>query len=43
VRKADQIIVLHEGQVKEKGTHEELVTQKGYYYELIKNQLELNK
>lgn len=40
---ADQIIVMHEGQVTERGTHEELLAQKGYYYELVKNQLELSK
>ncbi len=43
VKQADQIIVLHEGQVQERGTHTELVDMKGYYYDLIKNQLELSK
>ena len=43
VRHADQIVVLHKGRVAETGTHEELVAAKGYYYELIKNQLELAK
>jgi len=27
--------------IVEQGTHEELVTTRGYYYNLIKNQLEL--
>jgi len=41
VKNADNIIVLHEGYVVEQGKHEELVLQKGYYYDLVKNQLEL--
>lgn len=42
VKNADQIIVLRHGQVVEKGVHQELIALKGYYYELIKNQLELD-
>ncbi|MBX9783037.1 MAG: peptidase domain-containing ABC transporter [Chitinophagaceae bacterium] len=41
VKNADKIIVLHEGEIAEEGTHEELSFKKGYYYELVKNQLEL--
>lgn len=41
VRHADQIIVLRHGRVVEAGTHDALVKQRGYYYELIHNQLEL--
>lgn len=41
VKNADNIIVLHNGEVSEQGNHEELVRQRGYYYSLIKNQLEL--
>lgn len=41
VMNADQIIVLHQGEIIEKGTHAELVKAQGYYYNLIKNQLEL--
>lgn len=41
VRNADQIIVLKEGEIVERGTHEELVSNKAYYFNLIKNQLEL--
>jgi ATP-binding cassette subfamily B protein len=41
VRNADQIIVLENGEVVEQGNHEELTKQKGKYYELVKNQLEL--
>ena len=41
VKNADQIIVLHHGKVVEQGNHRELADKKGYYYELVKNQLEL--
>lgn len=38
---ADKIIVLDKGRVAEEGTHQELTAQKGLYYQLVKNQLEL--
>lgn len=41
VKNADQIVVLERGTIVEVGTHETLVRKKGYYFELIKNQLEL--
>ncbi|MDO5615561.1 MAG: peptidase domain-containing ABC transporter [Cruoricaptor ignavus] len=41
VKNADQIIVLKHGEIVEKGNHKELVQQKGDYYNLVKNQLEL--
>jgi ATP-binding cassette subfamily B protein len=41
VRNADQIIVLDEGRVLEKGHHDDLVKLKGKYFALVKNQLEL--
>ncbi len=41
VKNADQIIVLNGGQIVEQGQHNELVAQRGYYYSLVKNQLEL--
>ena len=31
---ADQIIVLNDGKIVERGNHEELLSQKGYYYNL---------
>lgn len=41
VRNADQIIVLDDGKVVETGNHASLTEQKGVYYNLVKNQLEL--
>jgi len=41
VKNAHQIVVLDDGKIIEKGTHKELVKQKGSYYHLVKNQLEL--
>lgn len=41
VKHADHIIVLDKGCIAETGTHAELIKRKGYYYKLIKDQLEL--
>ncbi|MDP4272669.1 MAG: peptidase domain-containing ABC transporter [Bacteroidota bacterium] len=41
VKNADQIIVLNNGCVTEIGTHHELTSIKGSYFNLVKNQLEL--
>ncbi len=41
VRDADNIAVLDKGRIVESGSHTELINKRGYYYELIKNQLEL--
>lgn len=43
VRNADKIVALHHGEIAEVGTHEELVSLQGIYYQLIENQLELNR
>jgi len=43
VKHADQIVVLDEGQIVERGTHRELTAARGAYYNLVKNQLELGK
>ena len=41
VKNADNIIVLNQGHIVEEGTHKELTDKRGYYYELVRNQLEL--
>lgn len=43
VKNADNIIVLEKGKIVEQGTHKRLVAQKGSYYHLVKNQLELGQ
>ena len=39
VRNADRIAVLHDGQIVEYGTHDELIDRNGYYTELYHKQL----
>jgi ATP-binding cassette, subfamily B, multidrug efflux pump len=39
VRHADQIVVLRDGSIVERGTHEELLARGGYYEELYQKQL----
>jgi len=41
VKNADQIVVLHKGEIADIGIHAELVSKRGAYYELVSNQLEL--
>jgi ATP-binding cassette subfamily B protein len=41
VRNADNIVVLDSGRIVETGTHDDLISSKGAYYNLVKNQLEL--
>ena len=41
VKNADQIIVLEKGEMVETGNHQTLTQQRGKYFELVKNQLEL--
>ena len=43
VQHADQIVVINDGEIIEVGNHNSLVMQKGSYYNLVKNQLELGK
>ncbi len=43
VQEADSIVVLEGGKIVEQGTHAVLTAQKGAYYELVRNQLNLGK
>lgn len=42
VKNADKIIYIENGRIIEEGTHHELLSLKGRYYTLVKNQLELD-
>lgn len=39
IRNADEIVVLHDGTIAERGSHEELLAMNGYYTELYNKQL----
>lgn len=41
IKDADQIIVMKEGHIVEIGNHKELISNKGEYYTLVKNQMSL--
>ncbi|OQP63425.1 ABC transporter ATP-binding protein [Niastella vici] len=41
VKNADQILVMESGRIIEAGNHHELISVKGSYFNLVKNQLEL--
>jgi ATP-binding cassette subfamily B protein len=43
IRKANKIIVLDKGEIKEAGTHDELISHDGYYRKLYQLQFEKHK
>jgi ABC-type transport system involved in cytochrome bd biosynthesis fused ATPase/permease subunit len=38
IRSADQLLVLNEGKIIERGTHDELLRARGFYYDLYMSQ-----
>jgi ATP-binding cassette subfamily B protein len=38
IRQADQVLVIDNGRLIERGTHESLLAQKGFYYNLYMSQ-----
>jgi len=38
IRKADQVLVIRDGEIVERGTHESLIAEKGVYYGLYMSQ-----
>lgn len=43
ITSADQILVLHEGSVYERGSHDELLAKKGRYYNMWRKQIRAEK
>lgn len=43
IRNADNIVVLEQGVVVEQGSHQQLLEKRGTYFQLIENQLEMNR
>jgi ATP-binding cassette subfamily B protein len=41
VKNADKIVVLQNGKIIEEGNHNQLISIRGHYFELVRNQLEL--
>jgi ATP-binding cassette subfamily B multidrug efflux pump len=40
IRQADQVLVVNDNQIIERGTHEELLAQQGFYYDLYMSQFQ---
>jgi ATP-binding cassette subfamily B multidrug efflux pump len=38
IQRADTILVMHKGQLRERGTHQQLLTQRGLYWKLYQLQ-----
>jgi ATP-binding cassette subfamily B protein/subfamily B ATP-binding cassette protein MsbA len=39
IRRADLILLMHEGRIIERGTHEELMNARGTYYDMVRRQM----
>lgn len=42
VKNADRILFIKDGEIIEDGTHDELISMKGHYWNLVRNQLQLS-
>ena len=43
IRRADMILLMEDGRVIERGTHEELMEARGVYYDMVVRQMESNR
>src|SRR5262249_52555051 len=43
VRRADLILLMEDGRVVERGTHDELMAGRGFYYEMVMRQMEASR
>ncbi len=43
VQRADRIVVMHHGEIREQGTHQELLTARGLYYRLYRLQYDVEE
>jgi ATP-binding cassette subfamily B protein len=41
IENADVILVIQNGEIIERGSHQELMAEKGFYYESYRNQFEM--
>jgi ATP-binding cassette subfamily B protein len=39
IRRADLILLMHEGRIIERGTHEDLMNARGTYYDMVRRQM----
>jgi ABC-type multidrug transport system fused ATPase/permease subunit len=40
IRRANLILLMEDGRVTERGTHEQLMNARGVYYDMVKRQME---